>query len=81
MSEQFLPELKQRLQQKLLNFKGGFISTKLKEWAKITPEPEILETVKGLTLEFLEEPSIKKLGMKSGQNSLQIMSEVNRILK
>ena len=36
---------------------------------------------KGLTLDFLEEPSINKVGMKSGQNSPQIMSEANKLLK
>ena len=63
------------------HFKGGCISTRLKEWAKITSDPEILQTVKGLTLDFLEEPSINKVGMKSGQNSPQIMSEVDKLLK
>ena len=53
----------------------------MKEWAKITSNPEILQTVKGLTLDFLEKPSIKKVGMKSDQNSIQIMSEVNKLLK
>ena len=35
---------------------------------------------KGLTLDFLEEPSINKVGMKSGQNSPKIMSVVNKLL-
>ena len=87
MLEQPLPELKQWLQQKLQNFKDGCISIKIKEWAKITPEPEILLTVKKLTLEFLKEPSINKVrtnnkvGMKSGQNSPHIMLEVKKLLK
>ena len=37
--------------------------------------------MKGLTLEFLEGPSIKKVGMKSVQISPQIVSEVNKLLK
>ena len=32
------------------------MSTKLREWAKITSGPKVLKTAKGLTLEFLEEP-------------------------
>ena len=35
----------------------------------------------GLTLEFLGGPSINKVGKKSSQNSPQIMSEVNKLLK
>ena len=50
-----------KLQQKLQNFKSDCISTKLKEWPKITSDPEILQTVKGLILDFLEEPSITKV--------------------
>ena len=65
--EQFLPEIKQWLQQKLQDFKGGSISTKLKEWAKITSDQEILQIVKGLTLGFLEDPSINKVGVKSAR--------------
>ena len=34
-----------------------------------------------MALDFLEEPSINKVGMKSDQNSPQIMSEVNKSLK
>ena len=49
------------------------------EWAKITLDPEILKTIKGLTLQYLEEPSVNKVGMKSGKNSPQIMSEVNKL--
>ena len=60
MFEQLLPELTQWLQQKLENFKDGCISIKIKEWTKVTPDPEILLTVKKLTLEFLKEPSINK---------------------
>ena len=37
--------------------------------------------VKELRLEVLEEPSIDKVGIKSGQNYLQIMSKVNKLLK
>ena len=37
--------------------------------------------VKELRLEVLEEPSIDKVGIKSGHNYLQIMSEVNKLLK
>ena len=37
--------------------------------------------VKELRLEFLKEPSIDKVGIKSGQNYLQIMSKVNKLLK
>ena len=43
--------------------------------------------MQGLTLDFLEEPSIDKVGInnkvgrKSGQNSPQIMLEVNKLLK
>ena len=37
--------------------------------------------MKGLTLHFLEGPSIKKVGMKSVQISPQIVSEVNMLLK
>ena len=87
MFEQLLPELTQWLQQKLENFKDGCISIKIKEWTKVTPDPEILLTVKKLTLEFLKEPSINnvrtnnKVGMKSGQNSPHIMLEVKKLLK
>ena len=81
MFEQLQPELKQWLQKKLQHFKGGCISTRLKEGVKITSDPEILQTVKGLTFYFLEEPSINKIGIKSAQNSPQIMSEVNKLLK
>ena len=61
--------MEQWLQKKLQNFKSGCISIKLNQWAKITSDPNILQTVKRLTLDFLEEPSINKFGMKSGQNS------------
>ena len=87
MFEQLLPELTQWLQQKLENFKDGCISIKIKEWTKVIPDPEILLTVKKLTLEFLKEPSINKVrtnnkvGMKSGQNSPHIMLEVKKLLK
>ena len=37
--------------------------------------------MKEFALGFLEEPSINKVGMKNGQNSPQIMSEVNKLLK
>ena len=32
------------------------MSAKLLEWAIITSDPEVLKTVRGLALEFLEEP-------------------------
>ena len=54
-------------------FNGGCISTKVHEWAKTISNSEILQTVKGLTYEVLEEPSINKAEMKSGQNSPQTM--------
>ena len=53
----------------------------MKEWAKITSDPRILQNMQGLTFEFLEEPSINEVGIKSGQNYPQIMSEVNKLLK
>ena len=81
MFEQFLPELKHWVQQKLQNSKNGCNSTKLHEWSKIKSDPEILQTKKGLALEFLEEPSVNKVGMMSEPNSPQIMSEVNKLLK
>ena len=37
--------------------------------------------MKGLALDFLEELSINKVGIKSGQKSSQIVSEVNKLLK
>ena len=44
------------------------VSFLLHDWAKITLDPDILQTEEGLTIEFLEEPSINKVGIKSGQN-------------
>ena len=37
--------------------------------------------VKELRLEFLKGSSIDKVGIKSGQNYLQILSKVNKLLK
>ena len=54
---------------------------------KIPISPEILQTVNGLTVNFLEELSLNKVeinnevGMKSGQNYQQIMLKVNKLLK
>ena len=81
MFELLLPELIQWLQKKLQHFKSVCVCTRLKEWVKITSDPEVLQAKKGLTLDFLEELSINKVGMNSGQNSPQIMSEVNKLLK
>ena len=81
MFEQLLPELKQWLQKKLQHFKDGCISTRLEKWAIIKSDPEILQTVEGLKLDFSEVPSINKVGMKGGQNFPQIMSEANKPLK
>ena len=46
----------------------------------VTSDPETLLTVKGLTIEFLEEPAINKVGMYNGVHSPQIMSEENKRL-
>ena len=70
MFEQFLPELKQWSQLKLQNLKGSCIPNKLKEREIITTDPEILQIVKGLTLEFLQESSINKVA-KSFTNSVR----------
>ena len=76
-----MPELKTWLQKKIETFKGGCISDKINEWKKLTSDLEILQTVQGLTLDFLEEePPDTMQQVKSGQNSPQIMEEVKKLL-
>ena len=71
MFEQFLPELKQWSQLKLQNLKGSCIPNKLKEREIITTDSEILQTVKGLTLEFLQESSINNVAKSFTNRSKQ----------
>ena len=52
LSEQFLPELKQCVQEKIQNFKGGCIITKLHGLKKNTSNTKILQTVTGFKTSF-----------------------------
>ena len=80
LSEQFLPELKQCVQEKIQNFKGGCIFTKLHRLKKNTSNTKILQTVAGLRFEYLKQAFANNIGMTSGQNSLRTMSEVKKFL-
>ena len=57
-----------------------FISTKIQEWGNITSDKEILKTVKGLTLDFEQEPQVQKIKMMSGQASQKMMVEINKFV-
>ena len=76
----FWPKLKTYLRNKIKAFKGGCISSKIQEWGNITSDKEILKTVRGLTLDFEQEPQVQKTKMMSGQASQKVMVEINKFV-
>ena len=73
-----MPKLKIYLRSKVKAFKGGCISNKIQEWENIISDKEILKTVEGLTLDFEQEPSIKKTKVMSGRASQKGMVEISK---
>ena len=71
----FLQKLKTNLKNKIKVFKANCISSKIQEREKITIKT-VLETVKGLTLDFEQELPIQKAKNMSGQASQKMMEEI-----
>ena len=76
----FLPKLKTYLRNKIKAFTGGCISSKIQEWENITLNKEILKTVEGLTLDFIQESTSQTTKMMSGQASQRVMEEINKLI-
>ena len=52
-----MPRLKQDLRAKHQTFKAGQIKTRYQSWAKLTSDPDILQTVLGVKIQFESNPN------------------------
>ena len=53
----FLPELQRYLKAQVDNFQAGRLSNYLDRWQTITTDKEILQTVEGMTIDFIDFPT------------------------
>ena len=52
----YCPVLREYLNKKIQLFKGGQLKSYYSEWEKLTSDSEILNTVSGLSIDFVNEP-------------------------
>ena len=79
-----MPYLKEYLRNKHEAFQAGQIKTKLANWEKLTSDPEVLETVTGMKINFDERPETCRQNMQrrfSEMENKAIDEEITKLLK
>ena len=82
--ENYIPALKAYLRAKQEGFQAGQIKTKLNNWKRMTSDPEVLETVKGLKIKFDGNPmtcSQKEQRYFSENENRAVDEEIEKLLK
>ena len=82
--ENYIPALKTYLRGKHERFQAGQIKTKLNNWKRMTSDPEVLETVKGLKIKFDGNPmmrSQKEQRYFSENENRAVDEEIEKLLK
>ena len=82
--ENYIPALKTYLWAKHERFQAGQIKTKLNNWKRMTSDPEVLETVKGLKIKFDGNPmmcSQKEQRYFSENENHAVDEETEKLLK
>ena len=79
---EFLPQCKEYLYQCIRHFKAGCLSQHISAWEEITSDQEVLQTDKGMKLEFEERPLQGECsGFEITKNQPTIQDEVNKLLE
>ena len=78
----YLPVLKDYLKKCIKEFQAGCLSKYFTVWESLTSDPEVLQTVKGLKLEFDEFPLSSGLKYEVNTDDVEsLKTEVNKLLK